>query len=370
MATSKWLDNNRILEFKAKSQVFSLHSDTPFSISYFASGREALFALISSLPNFNPTSKPTVLLPAFLPEGIIYPFKRSGWTIQFYELDYHGNPLWESFPSTVSVKIAILIHLFGIPRDSQRFKALLSDQTLFIEDFAHNHLSPKEQLDLVGDIGLFSFPKLIGLPDGAALIQKNQNWALSKARRNSLLHLLYVGLRMNALLFDSFHHRWPFQILKPLLKKVAVFHTVLSYRILQRYCHKPHQISILSTWLLNHTDHQKIVDQRKNLYAIYTKQLSNPLIMPISAISVLPLAIIGYPILVKDRDDFLSYLEKHQIRATIFKEGWDFIPEAQRQQFKSSQKLLRQHILLPLHQKLSATDIERICNVINQYQAI
>lgn len=371
MATPKWLDNNRIIEFKTSRQAFSIPSNTPCSVHYFASGREALFALISSLPNFNPTSKPTVLLPAFLPEGIIYPFKRSGWCIQFYNLDPLGNPLWEDFPEETAVTIAILIHLFGIPRDSQRFKALLSDKTIFIEDFAHNHIAPKGELNWIGDIALFSFPKLLGLPDGAALaLKSNQGWSLKIGRKGSFLHLAYVCLRFNALLLDTIHNKSPFPIFKRLLKKIAVYNLVLSYRILQRYCHRPHQISRLSKYLLRHTDHQKIVEQRKSLFKIYTTQLSNSFINPTCRHSSLPLATIGYPLIVKDRSGFLNYLEQHQIRATVFRDGWDFIPKDQMPYFQSSQQLLHQHVLLPLHQKLSVSDIKRICKVINQFKAI
>ena len=160
-----WIDNNRILEIgsKASGSISEAFASSPH---YFASGREALFALLAAETFTDLTSTPSVLLPAFLPEGLYLPFKKKNWTILFYNLDQNGNPIWEEVQEKTSVKCAVLIHLFGIRRDAKKFQSLLPSSAILLEDFAHNTPYSTDRISTVGDVLLFSPTKILGLPDG------------------------------------------------------------------------------------------------------------------------------------------------------------------------------------------------------------
>jgi hypothetical protein len=64
-----------------------------------------------------------VLLPAFVPEGIIAPFLRSDFNVVFYSLSRHLSPCWEHLDqllATHSPKLAVMIHYFGTAQPIQQ----------------------------------------------------------------------------------------------------------------------------------------------------------------------------------------------------------------------------------------------------------
>lgn len=143
------------------------------SYTYYAYGKVALRDGIrfSQCPHSG-----NVLLPAFLPGGIVEPLYELGLEPRFYAIDSDLGPDIADLEERIdrdSVAVMV-VHYFGFPQP--RFDDVLElaeDRQLFvIDDNAHSPFSRRgaRLLGTFGDIGLTSFRKTLPLPDGALLI--------------------------------------------------------------------------------------------------------------------------------------------------------------------------------------------------------
>jgi hypothetical protein len=366
MSAKYLIDNNRIFEAPGNDQTNTFFSQKNLHFQFFSSGREALFALLNQSRFLH--SNKQVLLPAFLPEGILYPFQKMNWQITFYNLDQDGNPVWEEIENTPNTTIAILIHLFGVIRDADKFKNLLSPQTFLIEDFAHNSWSADFDFhNQPGHLLLFSPPKLIGLPDSAFWIENQKLNNKLNLQKASFTRFTYLFLRFLALLFDTIDYKWPFRFGHTPLKYLAILNQVLAYKTLMRFCHLPHKISNYSLHRLIRLDIAQINQKRISFAKRYVKGIDNQAIRLLSSSS--PLAQIGFPIYAKNRSGLVNHLIQLGIRPTLFSEGWNNILKDKGELFTSSKDLMDSHLLLPLNHKLNMTDINSIIDAVNSFKS-
>lgn len=367
----KWLDNNRILESgTSKSLPVFLKNLPTKHYRFYGSGREALFDLIKEKFSQVDSDKPfTVLVPGFLAEGLWLPFKRSGWEIVYYKLDERGEPDWNDIKqkSHSNPDLCIFIHLFGIENNGQKFRDLLPDQTILIEDFAQSYFTPELGLkNTVGDFLLFSLPKLIGTIDGSLLISRTGFHSKNQAKSFSFSKAAYTILRQFALWGDSFYNKFfQLDLLKISKFKVKVWNA-LSYRILLRYCHVPHTISGIGKRQFLKTDHLKVIQKRKVNLTLYLAHLKNPAFKFFNINEKQNLPLMGFPVLVEERDRLIQYLKKNKISGTVFKR-WLFLSEAEQQQHSSTLKIYQMHFLFPIHQKLTEVEVMRIINIANKF---
>lgn len=364
------LDNVRTIVFdKVKDNTPTRRYQNNYYSYRFGSGREALFALLQSRQWANKT----VLLPAFVPEGVYYPFAHSGWQIVYYELDAWGNPDFDDIASRILLQppaIAVLIHLFGVLRDAPRFSQCLPDSCLFIEDFAHS--MPGQWLDhysLSGNMALFSPPKLLGVVDGCEMLCKEKaNWP--KLRRLSLMRSLYLLLRFGALVLATASNRWGSANSFNLLETLAARCYNWAYRVHISFCNVPHTFSKLGQWMLAHTPIEKIAEQRLAQALLYQQGLQNAEIKSLynTQWGVLPL--IGFPVKVADRQHFERYLHQHGINGAAYAPKWWFLDAANTPHYPQAHNLWASHYVLPVNQKLSEADILKVLEVVNQYQQL
>lgn len=365
MCAKYLIDNNRIFEARVNKHTNTFFSKKNLHFQFFSSGREALFALLHQTKFAQ--SKKQALLPAFLPEGILYPFQKMGWQITFYNLDQDGHPVWKEIEHAPPTDIAILIHLFGIIRDAEKFKSHLAPDSFFIEDFAHNLWSSDFDFhNRPADLLLFSPPKLVGLLDGAFWITKQNLNNKLNLRKTSLKRIAYLLYRFFALLFDTINYKWPFRLGINTIKYLAILNQVFAYKILMRFCHQPHQISNFSLRRLLHLDTSDITQKRIFFANHYARKIKNPAIQFPSSFA--PLAQIGFPVNCNNRTALLSHLAQHGIRPTIFSEGWNQIIQDKRELFNPSKDLMDSHLLLPLHHKLKIADLDRVIDAINGFK--
>jgi dTDP-4-amino-4,6-dideoxygalactose transaminase len=131
-------------------------------------GRDALALLVSTL-NINRSDK--VLLPAYLCREVLKPFLGHA-NIEFYDLkpDLIIDP--DEIRRRVMkdrLKLLYLINYFGFLQPyRQEIKAICADQgVILVEDCAHSLLT--EGSGETGDVLLYSFRKILPLPDGGGL---------------------------------------------------------------------------------------------------------------------------------------------------------------------------------------------------------
>lgn len=361
-------DNLRIFQFsRVSSWPQVLKSSSDLKVHFFASGREAIFQLIRS-PQFAHLTQPVILLPAFVPQGLYFPFKYSNWEIILYKLDQTGNPDLEDLAAKIEDKkptIAVLNHLFGITRSIDDFKAAIGPQTLLIEDYAHAYFST--EVSQKGDYILYSPPKLVGTTDGCVFIQNTSTIQLNTDFKRSWRFPAYLFLRIARISSNSLI-RYLALFEKPLLLLSAILHR-LSYRILMQYCTSPHPMSLLGHFFFNHTNHQNVYEKRIEIVALYRQLLQNEHIRSLIPTESPNFPMIGFPIWVTDRPHFIQYLRRHRISGTYFFESWNYISQSEESSFMETIELMNHHYLLPTHHKLNLKSISKICTIVNAYKA-
>lgn len=362
------LDNFRVLAVDRRRQSLpGLQRYAPGQMRWFGSGREALLALLMG----HPFKRRTVLLPAMVPEGVYFPFQRQNWRIIYYDLDEYGNPDFEGVAERATAfapDMAVIIHLFGIVRDTVRFKSLLPEDCCLVEDFAHStfcdwlagYQSP-------ADLCLFSPPKLLGVTDGCLIIALRSDLVFFPPRPWSWLRSRHLFARLASLALGAasqYLGKW--DSLDVLARSATWFYN-LSYRLLMRYCIHPHTFSRVGRWLLSHTDHQRVAEQRMRQVELYHQLLQNPLLKPIHSVDLGCIPLIGFPVVTPHRRELAAYLQQWGIRGAAYTDRWWFLPDEQRENYPHAWYLLQTHYVLPVNQKLSLSDIQLVIKRVNEF---
>lgn len=157
----------------AARNIYSRFQDHCFSIS----GRVGIRVILQSLKK-----KKKFLLPSYLCDSIVQPFKQEGVTIKFYPVKNnlninisHLNKLISSFkPDGI-----LFVNYFGFPpnKNEKEFLLKIKEKLTVIEDCTHGSLL-ETKTPLVGDVGHYvvtSFRKYLPVPDGALVINKTKD---------------------------------------------------------------------------------------------------------------------------------------------------------------------------------------------------
>lgn len=150
----------------------------PISECRLATGRSCIAHLIKVL------KPPVVLMPSYVPEGIIVPFQRADIPIKFYRLNNGLEPdevhlLGEMSPGA----LVIIIHYFGYFVRTDRIRKIVDNfNGVLFEDCAHALTGAAAQATNA-DIALWSLNKFLPVPDGAIL----------RSYRNDINVTVYIG---------------------------------------------------------------------------------------------------------------------------------------------------------------------------------
>jgi hypothetical protein len=128
------------------------------SMCFTATGRSALYHLARML------DCPHVLLPAFVPEGVLFPFVAGGKMIEFYRLTADLAPDWPSI-QVYPKSLLVIIHYFGNVVDTT---PAYPCNGAVLEDCAHAPLHRPASADFT----LYSLNKFLPTPDGAVLLSR------------------------------------------------------------------------------------------------------------------------------------------------------------------------------------------------------
>lgn len=123
----------------------------------------------------------SVLVPDFICESILKPFKKLGVKIIYYRIKDDLSPNWdqiELISNKQPISAILMVHYFGQPQEIKKFKYFCEQKNiLLIDDNAHGH-SGKDDNTLLGTSGNFGFSsprKLLGISSGAFIyIEKNK----------------------------------------------------------------------------------------------------------------------------------------------------------------------------------------------------
>ena len=135
------------------------------NIYYFNNGRSALYA---ALIDIGLKSGDKFLLPDYICDSILLPFKELGIIPIFYNIDEDLNIFIDA---NVDQCVGVLIvHYFGLIHSDPKLIAIIKQYSLIvIEDFAHAIPSNKI-ISSYSHYAFFSLQKCFPLPDGGLLV--------------------------------------------------------------------------------------------------------------------------------------------------------------------------------------------------------
>lgn len=331
----------------------------------FASGREALVALIRSL---NLKEGDIVLLPAFVPEGIISPCRIQKLDIRFYVLDRNLDPDWIFFDKLAhksQPKLAILIHYFGVRRDANRFVTICHSRgAMVLEDFAHMQILPETKLGLNSDFALHSLRKIIGVPDGAILQTNFLDLPSLKPKISfDLRRITYILMNMGHLSITGVS-RWSGSpsFWRNFWKIFGRFFS--SYRFLMWYFKRPTPMSRLSKFLLSRFPWRAAVSKRIHYEQIYHNMLDRNIFTHLSQPEDGHCSM-GYAVLVENRNSLYETLARQGIYGIWFEYKWDHFPEGSIQ--NDARWVMKNHFLFPTAYSLREEEITRVILLANEW---
>lgn len=154
------------------------------NIYFYDSGRSALYDTLLDI-GLKPGDK--FLLPDYICDSILLPFKKLGIIPVFYNIDKN---LHTSIDIQVGQCVGILIiHYFGLIQSNPKLIAIIKQYSLLvIEDFAHA-IPSNNIISSYSHYAFFSLQKCFSLPDGGLLIA---NKPLSNSNAKPMKNLLMV----------------------------------------------------------------------------------------------------------------------------------------------------------------------------------
>lgn len=339
-----------------------------------ATGRSALFHLISRLPAGHPK---TVLLPCYVAEGVIKPFRAAGFDLRFYRLGADLQPdegdVAELLRDAPAPAVFMLIHYFGYPSASPALLAMLRQAgALVVSDCAHAPLTRTEAgipLGEIGDVALYSLNKFIPVCDGAILLSMTPrvDVALDEAALPELpaatVEAYAQHLQACRRLFDA-----------PSPDRAAEYLDMISssYEDYYKFINDdlaPRRQSLESRRIEACFPFAEAARMRRRHGARVTQALAaNPLVRPLWP--VLPARVVpfGIPVTVADqrRDDVQRRLFEDGVLASTLVDKWDFVPRQRELHFAAELAFLRDHLLLPVSEFMADDDATRLIDALHR----
>jgi perosamine synthetase len=262
--------------FRAKPSDSRAISDGRIDKNLFFWARNALFR---ALDLFRVPSTAHVLVPAYICRAAVEPFEAYGLTVDFYGINRDCQIDVPDLTSKIlpQTRVLLVAHYFGFPQDIERLRTLCSTNNLLLfEDCAHvlpSKLSGRP-LGSFGDASVFSYRKFLPMFDGAELaiparqpietgLHKSSQFSMRAARHIASFALdSSSGLPARAVkgalqATRSIRQTGAAQTQEPGQNRVD--NNSVSFDV--RLASEP--ITPASLWVLRHSDIPRIVERRR-----------------------------------------------------------------------------------------------------------
>lgn len=351
---------------------------------FFLTGRSAIYQLIVAL---GLSENDTVLLPAYVPEGVIDPFIVKGVRVSFYPTDRRlladPDDIRRMLAVDESIKTLIIIHPMGFLQPIDAINDICDEKGVcLIEDNAQGLFSSYSDGEFVGskgDVSLFSLNKFLPVPDGAILLINNP--AISLISAGTCHGVTGVADRKDKADFKSwlaqgcylFHlytnylvhrsrnnfHAWTF------LKTSSNFYE--KYYRLIRYDFRPKAMSALAKRILSAIDLEQVALRRSvNCRYVYQNLDSRyfRLVFDRFPDNVVPLALPAFAPEGK-RSQVIEAARRQGVYLSTLVEKWNHIPPRDHEKFKEEIHYLENHVLIPINEFLTLQEMKHLVGVLN-----
>lgn len=310
-----------------------------------ATGRSAIRHLISV------TAPKAVLMPCYVPEGVIIPFQRAGVPIKFYKLRADLRPDLDHVSRVICKgALVVIINYFGYQTETGALREIVSNtEGILFEDCAHALFAKASD----ADVALWSFNKFLPVVDGAILKSRRRDIDVTPMAPfqqpvpSRVMNPYHQHLGFNARLAVCSD---PTQALE--LKQQSDRAYEEYYKNIQDFI--PYEHSAESRCIVASTNLDEVKQTRSYNAATYYRNLPESMKLR----SGIPVAPFAFPILVKSPDQVLQKLLEIGVLASKAIDKWDHIPD---DHFEAECYFRDHHLLLPVGEEVTFDDIHKIC---------
>ena len=314
----------------------------------------------------------SVLVPAYICPAVIDPFQKLGIQILFYPVDQALAPDASAIRELLLKKprAILIVHYFGFAARAEAVIQECRDHGLWIiEDCAHTLPLPSKGIkgDL-GDVTMYSLPKLLPVPDGAVVVVNNDRlpWPQAPAeanRRLVLVNLVWqaantletlMGVSLRTRLRES---RTSTNMITALRQPSAGNGESRSYH---RF-----RMSPVSQAIHRRIDLGSIAKRRQQNYrwlaaAVKSIKGATPIFGDLDS----PSAPLGFPILVDHREAVRSKLMAAGVDPRPI---WSALPaQVPIEGFADARYVAAHNIVLPVHQDLTPRALVHIVSALDR----
>ncbi len=319
---------------------------------FFKSGRDAIKISIKTL---GLKAGDRVLLPSYLCYSILQPFVEEKIEPLFYKIK-HPFVLDESdlLSKLDDAKVVFIIHYFGFP---QNIDFLKDEKVKIIEDCTHNFLSQSDEN--LGEISIASLRKLFPISGGGLLSSKIP---LNFKPRNDAKKYAVSVFKTSSLVSKSLHYYFPYIFNTEFFEWSFWFDKKVE-EIFDGYI-EPSSMSEISEMVLLRLNFEEIIKKRRSNFLYLLNNIKETakieFIFRRLPSGVVPL---GFPVWAKDRLALKYKLLKNRIYPPIH---WELPATIPKTAFVESYKLSNHVLTLPVDQRYTERDMERIVKVIDE----
>jgi len=343
---------------------------------YVTSGRIALAVILKEI---GVTAGSKVLIPAYNCVSMVLPVTFLGGSPVFYRVNRDLSPNVEDLENKIDkdVKCIVIAHYFGFPQKIESLVEIASRHSLkMIEDCAHAFFGTykNQSLGSFGDYAICSPWKFLPLFDGGCILSRDDeltNKSLvggsAMFQVKALSNTIETSLAAGRFGFLNGILRIPFSLKDWLLRAAkrnrlvdldgaapisaqgsSEFEAKWMYVRMSRWSH----------WIMRHVSLSRVVHKRRQNYrkmlaAFSGNERCRPL-YPELPENVVPYV---FPLYVTDGDAVYGRLR--MMNVPVFR--WDDIPD---NVCETSTEYQSRLIQLPIHQELSATELERLIHAV------
>ena len=325
-----------------------------------SSGRGATNLAIKLLPG-ELISK-TALLPAYCCHTMIDPFLQAGFEVFFYDIKKENlEPDLESVEKYIKQNIGVVLHMgyFGF-ETNKNLSAILevfkNTGTKIIEDVTHTLFSDFG-CNGINDFDVASIRKWMGIPSGGFCSSKyEKHLATIKSDEE------FISIRLDAL-------KKKFEFIKSGDENLKPQFLVLfkSAEAVQDKKPEPYSIDQLSLAILNRIKVKDLIAKRRENYSYLSHFVSQnkclQLVFKELPQNVCPLFL---PVFVRGRrDEFQKILIENKIYSPVH---WPRTNQVDYSVFSGSNSILEDIISIPIDQRYSLAEMDRIAYIIRDFK--
>lgn len=313
-------------------------------------------------------------MPAYVAEGVIQPFRAAAFEIVFYRLQPDLSPDIEDIAALLEQAggqaVVVLIHYFGFSvRSEALISLLLRHDALVIDDLAHAPFTAGSNGRLLGEgaeLALYSLNKFLPVVDGAILLSRRTDTdvALDEAALPELPQDAQAAYRDHlhaaaalAVSGPAEARPWLDALGESYERYYAVINTDLS----------AHRQSAASQQAEAGFPYRHLIAKRQaNSHILYQGLMSLAFawVYPALPAGVVPFCI-PMRVAAERRSEIMERLFASGIVLSTLQDKWDFIPAGRQAHFAVETAFLREHVLIPVSEFISADAMGYIVEQLN-----